>query len=407
MGGILFKRTRYQHGSVEREERKKGPAVWVYRWWEQDVNGRTVHRKLQIGDVETYPSESAAQTAADALRLTINNHLNRRSLHKTTINILWEHYCREELPLKELSTQDGYSQYAENWILPRWGKLLLEEVKTVEVERWLRATTLADGSKAKIKCVMSALFSHAVRWEFCGHNPISSGIPVGAGGKRGPSTGVRISAKRQRTPMVLSSEQVKLGLAELEFRDQLLVFLEGALGIRQGELGALRWLECDFENMSFSVQHSYYWRRGGNLKSTKTEASAKLLPMHPSLKQSLQEWRSQSLYNKPEDFVFPSERLQGSKPLDLASVLKKKIQPAFRRIGITGVGWHTFRHSVGTMLAEMGEHQLTIRDYLRHSNLHVTNKYLQATSKTKRLAQDKLVDAILPTGILPKTNLIQ
>jgi hypothetical protein len=71
------------------------------------------------------------------------------------------------------------------------------------------------------------------------------------------------------------------------------------------------------------------------------------------------------------------------------------------------VGWHTFRHSVGSMLAEMGEHQLTIRDYLRHSNLHVTNKYLQATSKTKRLAQDKLVDAILPTGILPKTNLIQ
>jgi hypothetical protein len=66
---------------------------------------------------------------------------------------------------------------------------------------------------------------------------------------------------------------------------------------------------------------------------------------------------------QPEDFVFPSERLQGSKPLDLASVLKKKIQPAFRWIGITGVGWHTFRHSVGTMLAEMGEHQVTIRDY--------------------------------------------
>jgi integrase len=158
------------------------------------------------------------------------------------------------------------------------------------------------------------------------------------------------------------------------------------------ELGALRWLSCDFDNMSISVQRSYYWRRGGNLKSTKTEASAKLLPMHPTLKHSLQEWRSQS---------------RGNKPLDLASVLKKKIQPAFRRLGITGVGWHTFRHSVGTILAEMGEHQLTIRDYLRHSNLHVTNKYLQATSKTKRLAQDKLVDAILPTGILPKTNLIQ
>ena len=48
----------------------------------------------------------------------------------------------------------------------------------------------------------------------------------------------------------------------------------------------------------------------------------------------------------------------------------------------------------------MGEHQLTIRNYLRHGNLNVTNQYLQATSKTRCLAQRKLVDAILPTGLL-------
>jgi hypothetical protein len=57
--------------------------------------------------------------------------------------------------------------------------------------------------------------------------------------------------------------------------------------------------------------------------------------MHPSLKLALLEWRSPSLYNQPDDFVFPSERLKGEKPLDLASVLKKKIQPAFKSIGIT------------------------------------------------------------------------
>ena len=72
------------------------------------------------------------------------------------------------------------------------------------------------------------------------------------------------------------------------------------------------------------------------------------------------------------------------------------------KLGVVGVGWHTFRHTVGTMLAEMGEHQLTIRDYLRHSNLSVTNKYLQAASKTKRNAQARVVEAILPVGaILP------
>jgi integrase len=145
------------------------------------------------------------------------------------------------------------------------------------------------------------------------------------------------------------------------------------------------------------------------LKATKTEASAKPLPMHPALKNALLEWRAQSLFATDTDFVFPSVRNKGRKPLDLGAVLNRMIKPAFAKIGIAGVGWHTFRHSVGSILADMGEHQLTIRDYLRHSNLNVTNQYLQATSKTKRLAQDKLVDAILPSGSLSasKSNLIQ
>jgi len=180
----LFRRTRYQQGSLTLEERKRGSAVWVYRWWENDITGKPIRRKVQLGSLERYPNESAACAAADALRLTINNHSTRKNLQKTTLNTLWEHYRREELPLKAISTQDAYLIYATNWILPRWGNLLLEEIKTIEVERWLRATEVTDGTKAKLKCVMSAVFSHAVRWEFCGHNPISSGIPVGTGGKR-------------------------------------------------------------------------------------------------------------------------------------------------------------------------------------------------------------------------------
>ena len=105
--------------------------------------------------------------------------------------------------------------------------------------------------------------------------------------------------------------------------------------------------------------------------------------------------KTQSHRTQASDRVFPSRVYRGQKALDLAAVLKKKIRPAFERLGIIGVGWHTFRHTVGTVLAELGEHQLTIRDYLRHSNLSVTNKYLQTASKTKRKAQARLVEAIL------------
>jgi integrase len=187
----------------------------------------------------------------------------------------------------------------------------------------------------------------------------------------------------------------------LEFRDQLLVLLDGALGTRRGELAALRWQDCDFETDTFQIEHSYYWGRGGILKSTKTEASAKPLPMHPALKHALLEWKTQSHRTQTTDFVFPSRLYRGQKALDLAAVLKRKIRPAFERLGIPGVGWHTFRHTVGAVLAELGEHQLTIRDYLRHSNLSVTNKYLQAASNTKRNAQARLVEAILPGHLLP------
>jgi integrase len=65
-----------------------------------------------------------------------------------------------------------------------------------------------------------------------------------------------------------------------------------------------------------------------------------------------------------------------SAALDIFDESSSAIRPAFAKLGIAGVGWHTFRHSVGSILADMGEHQLTIRDYLRHSNLNVTNQYL-------------------------------
>src|SRR6266852_7072347 len=71
-GGTLFRRTRYQEGSLRLEERKRGPAVWVYRWWEKNTEGKPVRRKAQIGSLEEYPNESRAQAAADSVRLTIN-----------------------------------------------------------------------------------------------------------------------------------------------------------------------------------------------------------------------------------------------------------------------------------------------------------------------------------------------
>ena len=76
----------------------------------------------------------------------------------------------------------------------------LTDVKAIEVEKWLKTlcfkktgVALARGSKAKIRNIMSALFSHAIRWEWADKNPITS---------------VRQSAKRQKAPDVLIPEEI-------------------------------------------------------------------------------------------------------------------------------------------------------------------------------------------------------
>ena len=54
------------------------------------------------------------------------------------------------------------------------------------------------------------------------------------------------------------------------------------------------------------------------------------------------------------DFLFPSVRFKGTKPLSPDSILEKSVRPALARIGVVGksIGWHSFRHSLATNLRD-------------------------------------------------------
>ncbi len=57
-------------------------------------------------------------------------------------------------------------------MLPRWGALKLDQIKPVAVEEWLGGIKWAKATRAKIRNLMSALFSHAMRYEWTDKNPI-------------------------------------------------------------------------------------------------------------------------------------------------------------------------------------------------------------------------------------------
>jgi integrase len=124
---------------------------------------------------------------------------------------------------------------------------------------------------------MSAVFNHAIRREFTDRNPIT-----------GPckGSGVRVSAKRERTSEVLDVEEMQLVLAWVGVRERAMVFLDMPAGLRSGELAGLKW-----ERLHLNVSRSLVDQHVGPVK---TEVSRKLMPINEYVARDLMAWYDQT-----------------------------------------------------------------------------------------------------------------
>jgi len=381
----MSQRTRYQQGSVQRERRRSGPDVWVFRWRETGTDGESKYRKAIVGTVDALANEASALKAAQALRMDANHQTPQAESGPDTIAALVAHYRLKELAgerngRKSFSTRAGYESYLDNWVLPRWGELKLEQVKPVVVEEWLDGIKRARGTKAKIRNLMSALFTHAMRYEWTDKNPIRL---------------VRQSAKRERVPDVLELWEVQLLLSKLGVRERTLALLDAGTGLRVSELLALRWRDVDFENLELNVTRSIWHQVIGDCK---TEASAKPVPLDSYMAEDLLRWRRQSDYAGLDDYIFASETMRGKQPFWPDNLMKRHIRPVAKANRINKqIGWHTFRHTFGTLLKANGEDVKTVQELLRHANSRITLEvYTQAVNSHKRAAQSKVVRMMVP-----------
>ena len=67
-----MKRTRYQYGRVEPSPRANRPNVWVYRWREQNPDGKSSRKSAIVGSVTEYSTQAHALRAAEYMRLVAN-----------------------------------------------------------------------------------------------------------------------------------------------------------------------------------------------------------------------------------------------------------------------------------------------------------------------------------------------
>jgi integrase len=381
---IRMQAQRYQRGSLTIMKRTSQPDAWVFRYYAEEGERRTYKKKI-VGTVLEFPKRKDAEKAVMQLRVDVNEGA---AFAPMNVEQLAAHYQNVELPLKAHSTAEGYKNFLKVHVVPRWGKYTLSAIKSVEVESWLRNLKKINGqpaspaTKSKIRNLMSALFSHAIRNEGAARNPI---------------TAVRTSAKRLSTPDILSPEEFQALLLELPQRERVMVMLDGSTGLRRGELIALRWRDIDFELMQANVTHSVWHNVEGD---TKTEASRKPVPLHPFVVEQLKKWKLATLYRSDEDYLFTSIQKNGAQPIQPDMILKRHIRPALVRIGVQKkIGWHSFRHGLATMLRQKGVDVKTAQELLRHANSRITlDIYQQSVTEEKRRAQDLAFKGLFEAG---------
>jgi integrase len=139
----------------------------------------------------------------------------------------------------------------------------------------LRSIPRAGGTKSKIRNTMSALYNHAIRWDFTDKNPITG--PV-----RG--SGVRQGSKRERIPDLLEVGEFQNLQSELKVRERIVVWLDMTSGLRRGELAGLRWEDIRFEDLTLMARRSIVDQVVGNMK---TEASKRPIPIDPFIAEDL------------------------------------------------------------------------------------------------------------------------
>jgi integrase len=387
---LKFTRNRYQEGSLRRVRRKSGAEMWEYRYRNHAEPGSPM-RQMTLSVLE-YPTASKARIRLQEEVLRINGPESFRAHVKPTLGVVIEKFKTEERfeeilkmpPGSEVSsdgmsysTVAGYSSYLTKHIEPRWSSVFLTDIKPLQVSEWLKKLPLSPKTKGHVRALVHMLFERAMLWGLLDlqRNPIEL-------------IKLKGTSRRLGRPHIITPEKFQELIAILEEPYRTMVIVAICTGLRVSEVLALRWEHIDFSAGVILVQQGVV---SGRIGKVKTEASQDEIPIDPAFARLLLarlEERDQ------RGLVFPSHVTGRSYH---AGILQQKIlRPKGEEIGISKLGWHTFRHTYRSLLDEAGAPIGVQQKLMRHSNVATTmNVYGNSTLRAKQDANSKVVKMLI------------
>jgi integrase len=362
-------------GNISKVQRSYGFA-WVFRFYATDEKGKR-RRVVQTFDSVKYPTERDVRLAVQGQLAALNADTLAGKVN-VTFGMVLDRYLDEELPKLRHSTQTTNKSLIELHIRPKWGEYRLTDIKAMEVKRWLDSLPFGAASMVRARNTISRLLDLAMLWEY---------IPL----ERNPMELVTVkgSTKRQKEIVIITPAQFKTLVEALPEPYNLMVLVTGCLGLRVSETLALKWKDFNWKAGTVAIHQVF--THGQIQEMPKTDSSGASLPVYGRLADILQEWCSRQ--KEENEYVFPSPKT--GHPYSDSTILAKYIKPAARKLGIEGLGWHTFRHSYKSWMASAKINPAQMKDLMRHSDISTTMDVYGKTLTPELRAANTLVAAQL------------
>lgn len=250
-------------------------------------------------------------------------------------------------------TIENYTFMCKQYLFPNVGKYRLTTLTVEHVYKMVNVLKKEDLAPRTIQYavqILSRALNRAVQYGFIARN-VAALVKV------------RVE-KREIVPLTIEQANALLSAVK-EHRLEPLYRIALGLGLRRGEILALRWSDVDLDKGSLTIRQS------------KTRAGSRTLSLPPRLIETLQnhwanlqeERRSLGTNWKEHGLVFPSEVGTPLSPRNLVRHFKKVLE----RAGLSqSVRFHDLRHSCATFLVAQGVHPRVAMGILGHSHISVT-----------------------------------
>jgi integrase len=355
---MAMPRRGYGTGSLKREGRS-----WVGSWY--GLDGKKIRRK--VGRART-PSARDGLTVAQAeerfRKMRDAERPRTSSEHVTMLEGGEELSRRLEIRGRKKSHRLTVASDLRNHIVPFFASRELHAIDPRDIERYItvKLATLAPKTVRNHLNTAHSVFEIGARLGWCERNPVKlADRPV-------------IKTAETRIKFLDQPELEKL-LAVAYPSDAFgsiepTLYLTAAMtGLRQGELLGLRWRDVDLAARKVRVVSPYV---RGEFDDTKSERSARSVPLARRVADALTNLQSGSAYATDAELVFCHP--ESGKPLDRSKLIRR-FKQATARAGVRSITFHELRHTFGTRMAAAGIPLRTIQHWMGHADSKTTQIY--------------------------------